>query len=116
MRILSLPLCVLMLSIYVPSGRGLQLGRNYNRLDRKFLNSNRLRANPVDDMSDLQTAAHSSRFPVQSFEVPKLVFQISVGMFFLSAPLGMMLDNYHGKSESSSIFLGNKLSVTDFRP
>lgn len=96
---LSLPLCGLLLSIYVPSGRGLQLGRNYDRLDRKSLNLNRLRANPVDDSSDLQSVIRNSRFPVLSFELPQLVFQISVGMFFLSAPLGMMLDNYHGKSE-----------------
>jgi hypothetical protein len=100
MRVLSVLLSGLLLPHTVPSGRGLQLGRNHHGLVRNSMNQrrpNRLRANPTDDSSDLQTVVQNSRFPLLSSGLPQLTFQISVGMFLLSAPLGMLLDNYHGK-------------------
>jgi hypothetical protein len=73
------------------------LAKNHHGLVGNSMNQrrlNRLRANPIDDSSDSKIVA---RLPVLSSELPQLIFQISVGMFLLSAPLGMLLDNYHGK-------------------
>lgn len=103
MRALSILLSGILLTVMIPSGRGLQLGRNHNGLVRNSVNQYRLRANPIDDSSDLQSVAQNTRFPLLSSELPRLIFQISAGMFLLSAPLGMMLDNYHGKRELFSI-------------
>jgi hypothetical protein len=97
MRLLSILLSGLLLCDTVPSCRGLQLAKNHQGLVGNSMNQrrlNRLRANPIDDSSDSKIVA---RLPVLSSELPQLIFQISVGMFLLSAPLGMLLDNYHGK-------------------
>lgn len=104
MRILSILLSVLSVAVNVPSGRGLQLGRNPHALIKISLSHSRLRANPVDDLPELQNVAQDTPFAAMSSVLPRLILQTSVGMFLLSAPLGMMLDNYHGKCKIVFIF------------
>lgn len=74
--------------------------------------SNRLQASLRND--DATTGTDSTVQSLTSVSSHNLILYTSAVMFLLSAPLGMMLDNYHGKHESDLDAMTISSSVTEW--
>ena len=68
--------------------------RRHFGANRIYRDLNRFQAKRGDDSKKLDMDTEYRDSPFAS----NLIIQTSALMFLLSAPLGMMLDNYHGKS------------------